>query len=669
MSNIRNENEVQLSGSDDEEVIEDEPLGIIQINNDVNDDFDTFYNTRRESFGGTSVVVTADDEELDKSFEYIAGLPPPTSSILSEPEVTGLANFEFSIKHQPFNGEDYCTIDNSDFSRLLYKSPAEKFPNSLKLKHFGIKKMFADDFRKFKNNLSAIISDGVNDFLVLALNSELVFFTFDQVSSLPSTQLLRLDTSPPFTSSTDRLISTWPYFPHTINFVKAGPFNGKQILAACTDDGTLLIWYNETLMSLVSQFQKLNKQDNDSTIASASATNTSATVIKPDFRIKMEASLWGLDFKTCNGHSIIAASDNSQSIVLLYYHPVDQRFYHVKSHQILHNIPEVSIVSYKEEGQEHIVQVSCVSISGEIIVFEFKFSVQEGPLDEADYEHFKNELYYYVDSTMEQLENRNGIEPNELSAIKLRKFNRVNFTEPLCTSRVVLSEDCWTIKPLDLGWFLPVGSVQDVFGDSKIDETKELERIANESRILGKPSGMFQYFQSKTVSFEQPGDELYRSSKLTNVDDEYRRIHKELVSGSTSEILLVSTAKKLAMFRFPSLFCNCSTPKVFDLPIPFNDESKFTNRMSITKVIPELLCFIAVTQQGLVTIMRLCTYKGIYGMRQEHVFPNAMSLSLGYHGYRTIIGLSVRNRTIDVPCHNLYISYNDGLVIGYKLSL
>ena len=176
---------------------------------------------------------------------------------------------------------------------------------------------------------------------MLALNSELVFLTFDKMTHLPSTQLLRLDTSPPFTSSTDRLISTWPYFPHTINFIKSGMFNGEQTLAACTDDGTLLMWYSKTIMALISEFEKQHKHDNDhdSAIASASATNTSATVIKPDFQIKMEASLWGLDFKTYNGHNIIVASDNSQSVVLLYYHSVDERFYHVKSHQILHNIP------------------------------------------------------------------------------------------------------------------------------------------------------------------------------------------------------------------------------------------------------------------------------------------------------------------------------------------
>lgn len=80
MSNIRNENEVHFSDSDDEVIIEDEPLGIIQINNDIDDDFDSFYNTRRESFGGGGggsrnqnfIITDQCNNEIDKSYEYVA---------------------------------------------------------------------------------------------------------------------------------------------------------------------------------------------------------------------------------------------------------------------------------------------------------------------------------------------------------------------------------------------------------------------------------------------------------------------------------------------------------------------------------------------------------------------------------------------------------------------
>ncbi|EMG48074.1 hypothetical protein G210_1418 [Candida maltosa Xu316] len=722
VSNIRNENEVQASssisrsnsdgsnyssisgsgigtgrGSRSNSIViieDDEPLGIIQINNnavsshdeddeDEVDDFDSFYNTRSGSFGGTVSSSTSDD--IDRSFEYItSGSPCHTMSCVNEDGDDEVDRFSFNVESKDFNDDmGYpMMMDHSDFAKILRVSPSDNFTNSLMVNHFGIKKLFAEDFRKFKNNLSEIVTDGDSEWLVLALNAELVFFGFDGLTNLPSRQILRLDTSPSYTSSTDRLISTWPYFPHTINYLKSGVFNGKHVLAACTDDGTLLIWYSQRIIELVSKFEsKIKSESDNNTPTAATTTNTnttnnnnnnssvttvsSSTVIKPDFRMKMEASLWGLDFKTYNGHNIIVASDNSQSVVLFYYHPIDERFYHIRSHQILHNIPEVSIVSCVEDDNgEHTVDVSCCSISGEIIIFQFKFTIHQGPVNLGEYEYFKNESYYYVDGTMEQLENRNGIDPHELAIWKSKKFKRIEFSDAVCISRIVLSEDCWTIKPLDSKWFLPVGSIRDIFGDSKIDNTKELNRINQESKTLGQSSGKFQYFPSKTVNLEQqpqqqeeneerhtpPSSSTTTHTKLTSIDDEYRRIHKELIRGSSRYLLVSSTARKLALFNFPSLYCPCSTEKVFNLAIPFNEESKFTNRISITKIIPELSCLIAVTQQGLITIMRLCTFNGIYGMRQEHVFPNALSLSLGYHGYRTIVGICLRDRSLDRPC-------------------
>ena len=147
--------------------------------------------------------------------------------------------------------------------------------------------------------------------------------------------------------------------------------------------------------------------------STASSSVATPTIVKPDFRIKTEASLWGLDFKTYNGHNILVASDNSQSVVLLYYHPVDERFYNIKSHQILHNIPDISIVSYTQRRATYSTGVMCVYIR-EIIVFEFNFAIALGPLNKEEFEYFRKEPYYYVDATMEQLENRNGIDSHEL---------------------------------------------------------------------------------------------------------------------------------------------------------------------------------------------------------------------------------------------------------------
>ena len=47
--------------------------------------------------------------------------------------------FEFKIPSQDFKHVNYTAMDTSDYSKILHKSPSDKFVNSLKLKHFGIK--------------------------------------------------------------------------------------------------------------------------------------------------------------------------------------------------------------------------------------------------------------------------------------------------------------------------------------------------------------------------------------------------------------------------------------------------------------------------------------------------------------------------------------------------
>lgn len=728
-------------------------------------DSDVFYTIRRESFafGEQSIISNIEApqynhgylEEVDKGFEYktVTGDSEvyssgnvvieeddeeqendiqPKSTILPKTAQEAYEQWEFKpvypnddngtgIKPLPLSAN---TIDNSDPSKILMVSPGEKFPNSLVISYLGVQTSYGlEDMRKYKNNLSTIISHNYNDYLVLASNSELLVYEFDRITDLPNKHLvLKFDTRPNYTSNIDRLMSTWPYFPHTINFIKTlDNFNGQQCLGVCSDDGTLLMWYTHSITDYVRKFQYAKKFDDLEQVDDSNyrdANRFSGLKIHPDFKIKLEASLWGLDEKHYqdqygSDHYIMVCSDNSQSLSLFYYHTRDERFYHVKSHQVLHNIPEVSIVDVEFlDDDVHSINVACASISGELIVFNFKFKICQGPLDKDEFEYFrKKELLYYVDSSMEQLENRNGIDPNDASLrlIRSKRFKRCKFSQPRVISRNVLSEDGWTIKPINGKYFLPVSSIGAVFGDLEMNESEIINKIDHESKILDLANdplisshlgvaSQWQFFESKTTNLAPLEDHRldFEDAKLTSIDDEYRRIHKDLLRTLQSTknipkqksmngklyrfahdlppptVLLVSTGKKLGMFKYPSLYCNCATKRIFNLSVPFNEESKFLNRISITHIIPELSCFIAVSQLGLVSIMRLCKYRGIYGMRQEHLFPNALSLSLGYHGYRTITGLSVRNRSVGgsaSPRYYIYISYNDGIIIGYELKL
>ncbi|KAI5966014.1 hypothetical protein KGF57_000679 [Candida theae] len=667
-------------------------------------------------------------EELDDNFKYTERKP---SSV----------RFKYHRSHDKTNfiySPPVKTIDRGSFVvdiephqelLLLKQAPAEKFYNGMELNVAGtttLKSMRG--CMQYKNNLSCVFAHDGGDYLVVACNSRLDIYDFDSMTNLPNeTPRLMFDTKPTFTSTTDRVVAASPYFPHGINYVKSCQFLGKTVVCACIDDGRLLIWYVDALVEQLKRHQP-----------SAEEVQFRNLKIPPSFKIRLSASLWGLDIKD----NIIVASDNSQCIVLLYFHEQDGRFYHVKSHQLLHNIPSVAIIKHTHGA----VEVSCVTIAGEVVVLDFQFKLVLGPLNKSDLEFFQHRAVYYTDPMIESLEYGNGddevyrhrhldhYEDRDLISSARTVFKRVEFYPPSLLSRCVVDEDCWTIQPFRRSWFLPVGSLQSVFGDCEIDDEKECDRIIAESIVLKSKQGFqlqregevlqedgkddvidsgtglgsaanYQFYQCDSIDFhgvEPPVIRMPATAKMTDINDEYRRIHRDILLHEKSnkivdDFLAVTTSKKMALFKYPSLYCPCATKPLFNLDLHKKTESCYSNRLSISAVIPELSCFIGVSQQGIVTIMRMCTYRGVYGMRQEHVFPNAFKVAATADGgsYRTIVGLSVREKKSQVgvnngdcstvfdsscidgvraseikdsPSYLLYILYDDGKILGYSLS-
>ncbi|KAI5949853.1 hypothetical protein CANMA_005433 [Candida margitis] len=719
---------------------------------DDSDDADVFYNTRRESFStnmdSTNVAAASDAIQspmsqlgnLDTSFKYTA--KPRSNVKFKYPRIHDKTNFIFTppVKHLN-RGSFEAKLKHSGKQLLLKQAPAEKFYNGLKLDAVGTNKLKPiRSTMKYKNNLTCIFSSD-NDYLVVAISSDLLIYDFDPITNLPNEKpRLIFDTKPSFTLNSDRVISTWPYFPYGINYVKSCQFLGKTTVCACTDDGRLLVWFVDRFVDQMKQFEPSSERDYFKNLT-----------ISPDFKVKLSASLWGLDVKD----NIIVASDNSQSVVLLYYHEQDRRFYHTKSHQILHNIPSVSII--KHTGGK--VHVACASISGELVIFEFQFKINAGPLNKYDLDFFEHRTMYYTDPIIESMEYGNGDDDiyrrrhpdlhNDVDLVSSARnvFKRLCFNTPVIISRCVVNEDCWTVHSFNRNWFLPVGSLQSVFGDYEIDDAKEDAKIIAESAVLrGKQrlnhrerganddyadvtdvtdnqtslgaAASFQFYKPDTIDFNGVVDPVIRippTAKMTNINDEYRRIHKEIVlyekghDSTKNDFLVVTTSKKVALFKYPTLYCPCATNPLFNLDLYKKEDSCHSNRLSISAVIPDLSCLIAVSQQGIVTIMRLCSYRGVYGMRQEHVFPHAYRMAGSEDGnYRNIVGLSIRQKKSSVamgvnngdcdavggdgdgdgggggggsgvgsggyqmgerngPLYLLYILYNDGSLLSYNL--
>lgn len=704
-------------------------------------DADIFYTFRRESFGSAedrdmdSELNSDQEEQTDKNIEYVSlglrrqrrytnntGERMPPEGFQKE-EFTGKFPMDSLEAYEKWEFKDNVDLTDSSNDRLegsgrlhtqnVHEPKKSDILNWPKLMDFEdgtivdklrfLKLSDVERVRKYKNNISVIISDvDGKEYLVTATNSKLVVFGFNELTNLPEQiACLLFDTKPAFSSTTDRLVSTWPYFPHTINYLKVyNNFLGKQVLGACIDDGNLLMWYSESILKYVKKYDHTSLESNEIRFA--------GTKIKPDFQVKFEASLWGLDFKTYKDptgyeHNLIVCSDNSQSIVLLYYHPGDGCFYHVKTHQLLQNIPEVSFFDIGFSNSSHIVKVTCASISGELVVFRFKFRLVLGPLNEIEISTESNRIYY-VDPEIERLETTEA----HRGSVRQRILHRINFLTPVVISRTLLGEDCWTTKPISSKYFKPVLSLRNMIGDDHINEKEETEYIMTESKLLDltfdpmKTSDLglaarWQYFRTPVINLltdqSKNKEILYEHFKLTTLDDDYRRINKavlkmfkkyddrkhlsmnskhyKLLSEEEQDLtfFLVSTSRRVGIFNSDTLFCNSSTKSLFNLDDPLTDEI-YSNRISITAVIPELLVFICVTQQGVFSIMRLCQYRGVYGMRQEHVLPNSSNLDIGYHGARCITGLAIRNVSLSetFPRFLIYVTYTDGLVLSYELT-
>lgn len=554
--------------------------------------------------------------------------------------------------YDPFN-PGLSTLATENALQLVQEPPAAKFRDLIKLTPLGGTQLDSvGNTQKFKNNLSTImqLADGY-EYMLIASRSEIVLYEFDPSSALVSKQLaFRFETSPYFTTSEHRTLLTWPYYPHTINFLTYVPnWLGEGYVGACVDNGSLLMWKQSLLES------EILKQRNKG--IGTCLANTPCR-LKADITLELASSAWGMDFASAADHTgslkyVCVVSDNSRRVTLFFGSA--EGFPHQTSVQAMHNIPEVTIVDYTIESSMHSVIVSSASISGEILLLWFQFK--------------------------EQVFSSNAMPKPE-----------VLFKEPKVIYRTMLTSNCWTVKTAEVRDFLKVPSLRAMTGDSSIDEGSEQSYINQESKItqledesdFGPLGGAtaWQFFgipvlnlASSTKVQSQLGG---LSPKIVLFGEDMRRVHctYRIMAGRvnswsrylSNKVLVVSTESRLGLFRASGLHCCSASTDLFDLELPSNESTKWCNRIQVSIVVPELSCVIAATQLGIVTIMRLCSYRGVYGMRQEHIFPNCL-LIIGESHMRIIVGLSLRDRSLGVGQKRfiLYVVYSDGLVLAYKL--
>lgn len=542
-----------------------------------------------------------------------------------------------------YNGRSFYEVDEScleteNTGLFVRHNPAELYNDLLDLRLLSVQQLDGlRDSLPFKNNLLVFMDDNdlVEPLLVVACESSLLFYTallHDATSTdQPETPLFRFDSRPLSTSPNDLRAAVSHINPHTINYLKYdSSWMDHSVLAACTDDGRILIWRCNLLYDRIRQFE-INQRPR--------STYYGVRVV-PDYELRLGSSCWCVDFATCGDsqgsyHYVAIGSCNDHLVKLFYYSSEEDSFKAIESFPMNHNIPEVSILDYHIGDDVHEVYVCIACISGDVFTAVFRF----------DPKNFQN-------ARCEKLLNAK------------------------------LYNDCWTAKPIADRYFLPVNSFRALTGAHYRDEQILDTNLEVESRILNQKKGEVS-LASKIQKFHVPS--LYWIGGLASLDevdqvtveeDDSHKVkqilHSELVENVQMLFLnvhiVVSTPKEVALLRGDSLLCQANSGALFDFEEhKCQNDMGWSDRISISHLIPELLVLVLATQAGLLTIMRLCHYNGNHAMRQEFMLPgpaNQLNLS------RTILGVTSRDISvlIQIPRFLLCVTFSDGKAIVYELT-
>lgn len=461
---------------------------------------------------------------------------------------------------------------------------------------------------RYKNNLV----ESYQDYLFIASKYRILVFK-DEL------QVKTIDVTPSFTTVRHRSAATWSSSPHTINYLKVSKLAGRSVLSCAIDDGRVLIY-----------------DIHDFFIKSTHSV--------PKYELKLSSSVWGVD----TYRNMVAVSDNSQTVTLFLFE--ESGIYHCTSNQIIHNIPTVSFVDIDERNT---VYVSCVSISGEFIIFKFETFTNVGPVAQPP-----DEYSLSID----------------IVDVLLPMFSKYEFR---CTilSRTVLQEDAWATHFIDDKYFKEVttpdylGSANYIDVEKILLYSKELNLMSD--HLLTSDLGGGAWFEE--IGIETPSQRgTATENRLNRFTDKFSRIRKLYFSTSFDEalspipkspyhdkFLFVATASKIGLYRFGNLVCNATSDRLFSYRL--SQDLRFSNRLSITKVIPELSAVIVASQAGFFAIFRLVKHRGLHTMRIEHLIPRPQ-----VQPDETIIGLGVYRA--DERSFWIYVTFSDGHIKVYELT-
>ncbi|ODV59867.1 uncharacterized protein ASCRUDRAFT_36932 [Ascoidea rubescens DSM 1968] len=537
-----------------------------------------------------------------------------------------------------------------------------------------------------------------------AIKSEIFILGINEVTGLPLKHpLLRFNTIPYDRNNReqfmrDRLAAINYSFPYSINCLKVSTFLDREVLAVTTDDGRILIWFTDILLERSNCFIRdyIDKKANDRLKNLNSFSNSPRINLEftdqfnhsntsnkedlfhnhPNFQLRVGLSAWSIDFH--NKYNMIAVGDNSKTITLFYLatEHSEATFYAVTTNELMHNIPDISFINNDEEDDDDEYYDDDDDDDDNEYWDNDNQDSNSDEKNSGSFTNYENGKKKNIHSRLKSSPVSHNIDEKQKLFQKMKKlsklkFSRVKFSTPIIISRQVLDEDGWTVNTINKKYFKKVSSLNLLLGDTYIDQSELIQSFLKKSEILdgeSDPMVSDDLGISKNLHFfNRKRKKTYKSIN----GKKYWQPIAELNNEFQKHVLLVTTKTRLGIFNPNKLICNAGTNSIFSFNIDENnslleildvdhggrmEELTAANRISISILIPDLSAIVIATQSGVISVFRLTTFRGLYGFRQELIFPNVYKTSIKGHGMlKSISGLAVRK----VGFSDSYVDLND----------
>lgn len=606
----------------------------------------------------------------------------------------------------------------------LNYQPGYIYSEPLDMRFLGAQNLDIIEFPSFRNNLAA--ASQLHGISILADGSTIKLYKVDEPSKiLEQTFVYAFDTKPDSTTTHQIVGANWTNYPHYINYLTTGTFNGLEYLFTASDDGRVLIFDIAYLAKCHNNALKMNHTKNTDNRAPVTGTVTATG------SFQMSASAWGLAVH--ERLHLLAVSYNTGQVTIFNIKELLQgesnMVQRYVSPYLRHNIPDVCFIDPSpddvEKGlyREEAFYVACTSIQGDLVIWEF-FTGDR--LQRFYSETEAIEMHNSVRGLLEE-----GFEPAQMEFSDEKHdpmFLRVPFEGGRWMCLRNIEEEGWTVNMVSESDFKEVDTFYELSGSEWLNENNVFRQLSVPLHIKYPIPGLnrdekgdkieinqqFYDFAMRFVHFtisttpvhefdmqsraegQQPRNDqpaLPLDKQRASLTEHYISSRNKVFTQNNlpsytqallkdpplkNKFLLVTGKKSLYLCRAENLLSNASVNDVFRREIYVSPGASSFDRMNMVKIIPGLSAVVAVSQIGTVAIFRLIRYKSLFTLRQEYVFPVHEMLIHRTPILRAIVGVVVspvyesnqKPSTTDihsVKTHRLTIIYKDGFTLSYDL--